>query len=142
MNMIKINHKLEIPESELEWSYVRSAGPGGQNVNRTNSCAVLRWNYLESKAVQAAMLSSTILEKMRGVATISGDIIIRSQTYRDQERNYQECLDKFKKMLIQIFHIPKKRIATKPTFSSKKKRLQTKKLLSDKKSLRQKKYDD
>jgi len=142
MGYIIINRKLEIPESEIEWSYVRSSGPGGQNVNRTNSCAVLRWNYLESQSLQAMAPSPSILEKLRTAATTEGDIIIRSQTFRDQERNYQECITKFIKFLTQIFYIPKRRIATKPTYSSKKKRLQVKKLLSDKKSLRQKKYEE
>lgn len=142
MNFIVINRKLQIPESELEWSYVRSSGPGGQNVNRTNSCAVLRWNYLESPSLQALELSTVIAEKLQRAATNDGDIIIRSQSFRDQERNYQECLNKFTELLKSMFYIPKKRIATKPSYSSKKKRLQAKKIHSDKKSNRRQKFDE
>lgn len=142
MNFITINRKLVIPEAELDWSYVRSSGPGGQNVNRTNSCAVLRWNYLESASLQALELSDAVLEKLQRVATNDGDIIIRSQTFRDQERNYQECLNKFSELLKNIFYVPKKRIATKPSYSSKKKRLQAKKIHSDKKNSRRKAFDE
>lgn len=138
---ISINHRLTIADSELEWSYVRSSGPGGQNVNRTNSCAVLRWNYLTSKSLETAQPSEAVLEKLRAQATKDGDIIVRCQSFRDQERNYQECLQKFIQLLRGVFHKPKARIATRPTKASKKRRLQTKRLQSEKKSLRQKKFD-
>lgn len=142
MRIIKINSKLEIPEIEMEWSYVRSSGPGGQNVNRTNSCVVLRWNFKESQSLQQIPLSSTTLEKLQRISTKEGDILIRSQTFRDQERNYHECIDKFIKLLTQVFHIPKRRISTKPTKASKKKRLQSKKIHSEKKNLRRQKGFD
>jgi ribosome-associated protein len=138
---ISINHRLKIPEAEIEWSYVRSSGPGGQNVNRTNSCAVLRWNYLASEALQASQPSESVLEKLQALATKDGDIIIKSQTFRDQERNYQECLTKFIQLLKSVYFKPKPRIATKPTKASKKRRLNNKKLHSEKKSLRQKRFD-
>lgn len=138
MGSIIINHRLSIADSEFEWSYVRSSGPGGQNVNRTNSCAVLRWNFLLSPSLMAANPSLEVLEKLQAQSTKEGDLIIKGQTFRDQERNYQECLDRFVSILQKAFHKPKYRVATKPTRSSKRKRLQTKKLNSDKKSLRQK----
>ncbi len=141
MENIFITPRLSIPVAEIEWSYVRSSGPGGQNVNRTNSCAVLRWNYLNSNTLQALNLPAAILEKFQAIATKDGDVIIRSQTFRDQERNYQECLEKFQSSLQRIFHKPKPRIATKPTKSSKRKRLDNKKMHSEKKSLRQKRFD-
>jgi ribosome-associated protein len=139
--MIFINSRLSIPNSELQWEYVRSSGPGGQNVNRTNSCAVLRWNYLTSQSLRAHAASEEVLEKLRAEATKDGDIIIRSQTFRDQERNYQECIDKFTELLRKVFFKPKPRLATKPTKSSKKKRLQNKKFHSEKKASRQKRFE-
>lgn len=140
MSSIAINHRLVIEETELEWAYVRSSGPGGQNVNRTNSCAVLRWNYLQSESLQQAHPSETVLEKLQAQATKEGDIIIKSQTFRDQERNYQECLQKFIALLKGAFHKPKPRVATKPTKSSKRRRLEGKKIHAEKKSMRRKVY--
>lgn len=141
MENIFITPRLSIPLSEIEWTYVRSSGPGGQNVNRTNSCAVLRWNYLNSPRIQALNLPVALIEKFQAISTNEGDLIIKSQTFRDQERNYQECIDKFQSTLQKIFFKPKPRIATKPTRSSKKRRLQNKKLHSEKKSMRQKPQD-
>lgn len=138
MPSLTINQRLVIEDSELEWSYVRSSGPGGQNVNRTNSCAVLRWNYLESDSLRAATPSDTVLEKLKVHATKEGDIIIKSQTFRDQERNYQECLNKFVTLLKSAFHKPKHRVPTKPTKSSKRRRLEGKKIQGDKKTMRRK----
>ena len=138
MSALKINHRLTIPDSELDWSFVRSSGPGGQNVNRTNSCAVLRWNYLTSDSLREAHPSTEILEKLQAQATKEGEIIIRSQTFRDQERNYQERLAKFVDLLRKAFFKPKPRVATKPTRSSQRRRVQNKKLHSEKKTLRKK----
>ncbi len=133
------NHK-EIPLSELEWSYVRSSGPGGQNVNRTNSCVVLRWNFLNSKLYLTQQLSLEAIEKLQGMTTNEGDLIIKSQTFRDQDRNYQECIDKLTRIIKQVLFKPKKRVPTKPTYSSKQKRLKSKSFQSDKKASRTKKF--
>ena len=140
--LLIINARLRVPETEFEWSYVRSSGPGGQNVNRTNSCAVLRWNYLMSPSLQDLNPSTVVLEKLAALATKEGDIIIKGQSFRDQERNYQECLQRFTEMLRKVFHKPKARIATKPTKSSKRRRLNEKRLHSEKKSQRQRPSDD
>lgn len=110
-------------------------------MNRTNSCAVLRWNYLESESLKDSHPTETVLEKLKALATKDGDIIIKSQTYRDQERNYQECMTKFVQLMRSVYFKPKPRIATKPTKASKKRRLNNKKLHSEKKSLRQKRFD-
>lgn len=138
---MKNKNLLEIPDSELEWSFVRSSGPGGQNVNRTNSCAILRWNYLVSTSLQQLSPTSNILEKLKSIATTKGDIFVRSQSFRDQERNKEECRLKLKALMEKVFFEPKKRVATKPTHGSKKRRLNSKKLHSAKKGLRQRKFE-
>lgn len=140
MGDIIVNHRLKLPESEFEWSFVRSSGPGGQNVNRTNSCAVLRWNYLNSKSLALIYPSDSVLEKLKAQATSAGDIIIRSQVFRDQERNCEDCRQKLASLLRKIFHKPKTRIATKPTKASKQKRLHSKKAQGEKKALRRKEH--
>lgn len=138
---IILDNKVEIPYSELEWSYVRSSGPGGQNVNRTNSCVILRWNYLNSKLFIENLISEEDREKLKAITTKSGELIIKSQSFRDQDQNYEDCLTKFRRILNQIFYKPKKRIPTKPTFSSKQRRLKSKALKSDKKASRSKKFN-
>lgn len=129
--------EIQIPFSEMEFTYVRSRGPGGQNVNRTNSAAVLRWNIWSSQ-VLTWELKEKLARKLQGKLTGDGDLIIRSDVHRDQDQNRSECIRRLHETLKKAFFVPKKRIATKPTRSSQRKRIETKKRLGEIKSLRQK----
>jgi ribosome-associated protein len=126
---------LKIPFHEMEFSYVRSRGPGGQNVNRTNSAAILRWNLFNS-GIFDDQKKERLAQKLRSRLTESGEILIRSDIHRDQDQNRSECIKKLHELLIKALFIPKKRVATKPTKSSKIKRLDTKKRDAQIKGLR------
>lgn len=129
--------KLQIPFHELDFTSVRSRGPGGQNVNKTNSAVILRWNILSSE-VLSEEIRHRLLDKLASKLTVEGDLIIRSESSRDQNQNRSQCLQKLHEMIQKALFVPKKRVPTKPTFSAKKKRLEGKKNLSEKKALRQK----
>lgn len=129
-----------IPFSEMEFTYARSRGPGGQNVNRTNSAAILRWNLWASQSLSAE-LKERLAHKLHGKLTEEGDLVIRSEIHRDQDQNRSECIKKLHELLKKSLFVPKKRVATKPTRSSQKKRLETKKKHAETKSLRQKVRD-
>lgn len=128
---------LQIPFSELEFTYARSRGPGGQNVNRTNSAAILRWNLWNSQVVSPD-LKEKLAIKLHGKLTEDGDLIIRSDVHRDQDQNRSECIKRLHETIRKALFVPKKRVATKPTKGSQRKRLETKKIHSEIKSLRQK----
>lgn len=128
---------IQIPFFEMEFTYARSRGPGGQNVNRTNSAAILRWNLWSSQAVSDQM-KERLGQKLHGKLTAEGDLIIRSEVHRDQDQNRSECIKKLHETLRKALFVPKKRIATKPTRSSQRKRLDAKKKDSEIKSLRKK----
>ncbi len=128
---------IEIPFHELDFTYVRSRGPGGQNVNRTNSAAVLRWNLFSSGAFSEE-LKGRIYGKVKNQLTEDGDIIIRSDVHRDQDQNRSECIKRLQELLKRALFVPKKRVATKPTRSSVRKRLEGKKVRSETKQNRQK----
>lgn len=128
---------VQIPFSELDFTYARSRGPGGQNVNRTNSAAILRWNLWQSQAVNQD-LKERLAIKLQTKLTADGDLIIRSEVHRDQDQNRSECIRKLHEILNKALFVPKKRVATKPTRSSQRKRVDTKKRHSEIKSLRQK----
>ncbi|WP_295905984.1 alternative ribosome rescue aminoacyl-tRNA hydrolase ArfB [uncultured Bdellovibrio sp.] len=128
---------VQIPFSELDFTYARSRGPGGQNVNRTNSAAILRWNLWQSQSINQD-LKERLAIKLQGKLTVDGDLIIRSEVHRDQDQNRSECIRKLQEMLNKALFVPKKRVATKPTKSSQRKRVDTKKRHSEIKSLRQK----
>ena len=126
---------LRIPFSELQFEYVRSRGPGGQNVNRTNSAAILRWNVPGSPSFSWEE-KEKILTKLRNQISQSGDLILRSDEFRDQDQNRSQCLKKLDQLLAKAFFTPKKRYATKPTRGSKERKLKEKNRRSQIKSLR------
>ena len=120
---------------EIEMEFVRSRGPGGQHVNKTNSAAMLRWNFSTSKV----LLEETriiLADKLANQITSDGDIVIRSDEFRDQDQNRQRCLEKLDQMIEKALFVPKERKATKPTRSSKEKRKDTKRHRGDIKTKR------
>ena len=137
MGALKISAKIEIPDSEFDLHFARSSGPGGQNVNKVNSKAVMYWTIGESPAVPQDV-KTRFIEKFGHRLTQDQIVIITSDKYRDQKRNVQDCLDKLKEMLLEVLVPPKKRRATKPSKSSVQKRLSAKKVASDRKKLRKK----
>jgi len=126
---------LKLPIGEFSFSYSRSSGPGGQKVNKTNTKVTLRWNILESEYLRPGV-KERFLKKFQ--VTGEGEVVIVSQRFRSQERNYTDCLEKLKEMIGSVRVAPKKRRATKPTKGSVEKRLKEKKGKSDIKKMRQK----
>ena len=104
--------------SEIELEYVRSRGPGGQNVNKTNSAALLRWNVPQSQMFTVEDRQIIAL-KLADILTSDGDLIIRSDEFRDQNMNRKRCLEKLEALLEKVFFKPKVRRKTKPTYGSK-----------------------
>ncbi|MEK2688512.1 alternative ribosome rescue aminoacyl-tRNA hydrolase ArfB [Bdellovibrio sp. GT3] len=122
---------------EFDFTYARSRGPGGQNVNRTNSAAILRWNLRDTQ-VLPDNIKERLLAKLATQLTDDGDILIRSEEFRDQDQNRSACLKKLQALLQKALFVPKKRIATKPSRSSVRKRLDSKKRNSEVKAGRKK----
>jgi ribosome-associated protein len=128
---------LAIPWRELQFSFARSSGAGGQNVNKVSSKAILRWNFRVSQALPEAV-HNRFKEKFASKLTEEGELVIAAETHRDQVRNKQETLKRLSAMIMSVARPPKPRIATKPTKGSKRRRLEGKKLLGEKKALRRK----
>src|SRR5206468_3501507 len=98
--MLEIDHQLRIPEEEFDWSFVRSGGPGGQNVNKVASKAVLRWDVDQTPSLPDEV-KARLRSQQAGRITTEGVLIVSSQRSRDQERNRQDCLDKLRAMVLQ-----------------------------------------
>ncbi|MBN2376906.1 MAG: aminoacyl-tRNA hydrolase [Sedimentisphaerales bacterium] len=135
--MLKINEKISISEQYITINYVRSRGPGGQNVNKVNTRAQLSFDLENCPELNTAVKKR--LKKLPGSkVTDDNRLIIQSDCYRLQNRNRQECLDRLRKFISKALVVPKKRRPTKPTQASKHKRLADKKHRSSIKSLRSK----
>ncbi|MDR0704369.1 MAG: aminoacyl-tRNA hydrolase [Planctomycetaceae bacterium] len=130
-----INTDIRIPMDAIRFFYVRSSGPGGQNVNKVSSKAVLRWNPEKSLSESVVLRFRTLFPRCW---TNDGEIVITSQRTRDALKNKTDCLEKLCKMLQQAAKEPKLRIPTRPTKNSIRKRLENKAINSQKKQKRRK----
>ena len=132
---------VSIPQDELTFTYARSSGAGGQNVNKVNSKAILRWNPGTSRAMSQPV-KERFLGRFGSKLTIDGDLVLMSDSFRDQGRNAADCLEKLKAMIVSVLTPPKKRTKTKPTYGSKLRRLKAKSVNSEKKQNRKIRHDD
>jgi len=115
---------IKIKESELHLSFVRSRGPGGQNVNKVSTAVQLRYNILNSDIPED--IKDRFCEKYKNRISKNGDVIILAQSHRTQSKNKIDAINRLESLFSDI-KIPVKRIATKPSRSSQVKRIESKK---------------
>jgi len=133
--MLFVTSFITIPSDEIELTYVRSSGPGGQAVNKVSSKARLRWNIFSSRALPFEV-RQRFLDQFGSRVTVQGDLLLTSDQHRDRMMNRDECLDKLKEMLLAVAYPPKVRRKTKPTKGSVRRREVTKKRQGEKKKSR------
>ena len=140
--MLVVTDSVRIPNHELDWSFARAGGPGGQNVNKVSSKAVLRWRALATSAAIPVQAIERMRARFPSRFTANGDVLIKSQQYRDQERNREDCLEKLSEMIRAALVEPRPRKATKPTKGSQRRRLADKRRRSLQKRNRRPGGDD
>jgi ribosome-associated protein len=133
--MIEVAPNITLNESEIEFNFIRSPGPGGQNVNKVATAVQMRFNVMKSPSLSEDVRIRLIAILGKKI-TLQGEIIIKASRFRTQERNKEDALNRLIELLKQAASPPRKRKKTKPTFSSKQRRLDTKKLHGKNKSLR------
>lgn len=133
--MLIVNSRIQIPLSELNFAFARSGGPGGQNVNKVNSKAIMRWAVVVTESLPYDV-KARFLEKFSNRLTAENEIIVTSQKFRDQNKNVDDCLEKLRTMIESVAERPTPRRPTKPSYSSTQKRVDKKVSLSQKKKAR------
>ncbi|MCB0408560.1 MAG: aminoacyl-tRNA hydrolase [Bdellovibrionales bacterium] len=121
----------------MVFTATRSRGPGGQNVNKVNSAALLKWNF-ENSQLLSEEEKHLVRSKLGALINKAGLLYLRSDEFRDFEANKRRCIEKIHELLGKAFFKPKKRKKTKPTLASRKKRLESKKRRGVTKQTRQK----
>jgi ribosome-associated protein len=135
--MISIENKIFIHEEDLEFNFVRSSGPGGQNVNKVSTAVQLRFNLSNFQNINEDV--KIRIKKFAGRRiTANGILIIEAKRYRTQEKNKQDAINRLIELFKKAIVAPKKRKSTKPTKVSSEKRIDLKKQRSSKKELRKK----
>lgn len=131
--------QINIPFSEFSFTFSRSGGAGGQNVNKVNSKVVLEWNIATSGAISWSVKERFRI-KFKGFVNEEGIVQITGQRHRSQKDNIDDCIHKLHAMIEEVFTPPKTRKATKPKRSAVLKRLNSKKKDSEKKRMRKTDY--
>lgn len=135
--MIEITPSLQIDERQLQIDFVRSSGPGGQNVNKVATAAQLRFD------LRAASLPEEVKARLRHLAgkRITGEdvLVLEAKRYRTQEQNRADAVQRFVELIRKSLIKPKARRKTKPTRASKEERLKAKKKRGEIKKIRQSK---
>ncbi len=125
MTVLKVNRRIQIPTGELHFRFVRSAGPGGQNVNKVATKAVLRWRLRTSRSLPHDVRERFEKRFRRRIST-AGYLLLTSDRYRSRQRNIDDCLDKLRRMLTTVAEPPVQRKPTRPTAASVERRLEQK----------------
>lgn len=132
---MRITDSITLDEGELEERFVRSSGPGGQNVNKVSTAVELRFEARRSKSLPTPV--AIRLMKLAGRRlTDDGVIVIRADRHRTQERNRDDARTRLADLIREATIVPKARIKTKPTRASKERRLDGKKVRSTTKKMR------
>jgi ribosome-associated protein len=139
--MIKITPSIQLSDEEIELVYVRSPGPGGQNVNKVSSAVQLRFNLLESPSLPQDVKQRLVILAGRRM-TSQGVLIIEARQYRTQEQNRQAALERLRRLIQQACQPPKPRHRTKPSRAAILRRLESKRERAEIKRIRRDKEFD
>jgi ribosome-associated protein len=133
--MIRVTEEITLDEREIDETFIRASGPGGQNVNKLATAVQLRFDVRHSPSLPEGV--RVRLEALAGRRlTNDGVVIITAQRHRTQERNRADALERLIELIRRAAEVPKRRRPTRPTLASRERRLEGKKRRSGIKDLR------
>lgn len=135
--MIRVTPRISLDENELEITYIRGSGPGGQNVNKVASAAQLRFNVATTSAF-SDQVRDRLMRLAKRRMTRDGELIITARRYRRQDRNRDDAIERLVTLIREAAARPKPRKKTKLSRAAKKKRLDAKRKRSETKQRRAK----
>ena len=130
--MLEVNPRLRIPLREFSFQFVRSSGPGGQNVNKLNTKVVLRWPVADSPSL-SENLRERFQARFANRITSEGELVLSSDRFRVRERNIEDCLEKLAAMLREVASPPRARKPTRMSRATRERRMQEKRTQGEKK---------
>ncbi|MET0152251.1 MAG: alternative ribosome rescue aminoacyl-tRNA hydrolase ArfB [Candidatus Binatia bacterium] len=133
--LLVVGDKVRIPLREIGFRFVRSSGPGGQNINKVASKAVLRWSAATSPSV-ASDVRGRFLARFAARITSEGDLVLACDRHRERERNRDDCLERLRQMLAAVIAPPKPRRKTRAPRAAAERRLRDKRMRAVKKQHR------
>ena len=134
---MEITPPLHIPDEELSFTFARSGGPGGQNVNKVASKAILHWDLAANTSLPDNV-KERLRSQQRGRITTEGVLVIHGQQFRDQAKNIEDCKERLREMVLKALHVPRPRKPTKPSRGARERRLEDKRRQSSRKAERRK----
>jgi ribosome-associated protein len=135
MPRIEVTPDVAIEENELQFSFARSSGPGGQNVNKVETAAHLRFDVARSASLDEALKRR--LRRLAGARlTKDGVLLIFAQAHRSREQNRRDALGRLLRLIAAAAEKPKARVKTRPTLASRARRIETKARRGETKRLR------
>ena len=137
MNMLYVSNSIQIPEEDLQETFIRASGPGGQNVNKVASAVQLRFN-----AEKSPVLEEDVKKRLKRLAgrrmTSEGVIVIEARRYREQEKNRTDARERLALLIRRAIEKPRPRRKTRPTRASVQRRVEVKKKRGNVKQMRNK----